>query len=85
MATLTRTRPASAEFLSTSHQSHALSLDIPKPFPTRAELEQAELLESLALEDLQLDELSQPTPGPSTIPAHVDDIRTSEVRGHEVG
>ena len=79
MATLTRTRPSSTSFHSESHHNHALSLDVPKPFPSRAEREQAELLESLALEDLQLGEEVGLVAGPSAISSGLEGNRVSEV------
>ncbi|KAI0792296.1 HECT-like ubiquitin-conjugating enzyme-binding-domain-containing protein [Abortiporus biennis] len=56
MATLTRSRttPEESEDI---HNQHVLALaDIPKPFPSLAEREQEEILESLAAEELRLDE-----------------------------
>lgn len=52
MATLTRPRTLDADV---SDASHALSRGVPKPFPTLAEREQEELLESLSSEQLRLD------------------------------
>lgn len=81
MATLARVKTSSTEQPNTPPRSHALSLDVdvPKPFPTRAEREQAELLEGLALEDLDLDNTSQPVPGPSTSSGRILDVNASEV------
>ncbi|TCD70683.1 hypothetical protein EIP91_002058 [Steccherinum ochraceum] len=72
MATLTRTRASSTNH---SPSSHALTRDVPKPFPTRAEREQAELLDSLASEDLQLEDAVELT---STIPPSFEDTGKSE-------
>ncbi len=53
MATLIRPRVSSHEPHDTYHD---FALNVPKPFPSRAEREQEDLLESLESEELQLDD-----------------------------
>ncbi|KAK7681493.1 hypothetical protein QCA50_015585 [Cerrena zonata] len=72
MATLTRPRTLDADV---SDISHVLTRGVPKPFPTLAEREQEELLESLESEQLRLD-IDSAIPGPSTtIPAYTEASR----------
>ena len=54
MATLTRPRDPSED--NSFHVENDLILGIPKPFPTPAEREQEDLLDSLASEELRLEE-----------------------------
>ena len=75
MATLTRPRTLKPDV---SDASHALSRGVPKPFPTLAEREQEELLESLGSEPLHLD-IDTILPGPSTVtPAYTEASRERE-------
>lgn len=54
MATLARPQESSENSL--LHTDNDITSGIPQPFPTTAEREQEELLESLALEELRLQE-----------------------------
>ncbi|THH28586.1 hypothetical protein EUX98_g5594 [Antrodiella citrinella] len=81
-------KEASTDFLTTDHRDQVIALDIPAPFPSRAEREQAELLEDLALQDLQLDDdFLEPVPGPSISTALSEDTKIPEagrVRLHPI-
>ncbi|OBZ67871.1 Serine/threonine-protein kinase SRPK [Grifola frondosa] len=78
MATLVRTRPTTGrEALDLG--SRTLNLDIPKPFPSRAEREQDELLEALAAEELRLDDME--CVRPTGLPAPLVGYATGSAAG----
>ena len=95
MATLIRPRSPPTLLLdvadTSQHPQNAdLTLTIPKPFPTRAEREQEALLDSLASEELILDErgfsaqiLDENVAGKSAEDARMHDEQTASIEGSE--
>ncbi|KAI0346635.1 hypothetical protein BDW22DRAFT_1352794 [Trametopsis cervina] len=76
MATLTR--PTSASETGFRYNTHDLTTGIPQPFPTEAEREQEELLDTLADEELRLEEGVPLTHGASLADAQQASRLTSE-------